>query len=482
MSINTDLKNQVSDSFGSLFWALPFPFGKTKSETIIENDVWINCSDKLSVPAHWFVLRTRCEYFESCWKFKQSQGFDMKIIDGIDFDSSTWFDFLRFIYCGEFELNENNKFKLLYMAHYFLMNEFKDRIQVSIIRQGPDTMEILFDYIDQSIECNCLRLFDACNQFVRENIDYYLNNTDLLKNVKKRVIFKIGHKKLYEKWKELVQSDETMSEIVASNISYHTALINFNSKFTYCIDLEQKKVYDTPIHTLDYIPHSFAKINQNIYIIGTRGIYDQNKKICSNQHGHFESFATCCCEQNIFIAGGSPLADQKAITKQVSKFDVQSEEWKECALMKQERKWFTLNECNKELYAIGGSDCKTKLSTVEIYNIYNNEWRQGPQLSLSSHSHSSTTFDQNIFVVGGWKNAMVMLDTREGKWQNKQSMNHIRSHFGLLEWKGDLLAFCGYVSHNSVERYDIRMNKWEIWIEGTGVINGDCQELVTLYQ
>ena len=67
---------------------------KKRKREKIESDVWIISSDGIEIPAHWFVLRTRCDYFDGCWTMKQYQNQndeEKKRVDGSDFDSKTWF-------------------------------------------------------------------------------------------------------------------------------------------------------------------------------------------------------------------------------------------------------------------------------------------------------------------------------------------------------------------------------------------------------
>ena len=96
MTLLTELKFSVSDSFSSLLQAQSFESSqkKKKREREISNDVSIISSDRIEIPAHWFILRCRCDYFDACWRMKEysNQNEDeKKRIDGSDFDSKTWF-------------------------------------------------------------------------------------------------------------------------------------------------------------------------------------------------------------------------------------------------------------------------------------------------------------------------------------------------------------------------------------------------------
>lgn len=511
------LKQELCNSYLSLFNSI---ISENQQENIIiKPDVLIICSNEVELPAHWFVLRTRCEYFNACYNFNENK----EKIDGKDFDYCTWLEFLYFIYSGDLRINVVNQFNFLYISNYFLMEKLKTTIELWIIKQEIKdiikTLEIAIQS-NAKLVCNAcivliqkdfMKFVDNCVQLKFQSVKFLLEN---LKSQKSQDLFhfiqkwnqqfdiekqrehlhifvpllnieKMSAQFIFENIEPLNIVDHTrMYRALKSNIIHQCndkqLLMSFEEKKAYYMDLDKKKIKNT--FELNYVPYCYSKYNNEVLALTDCQILNlQNQIISSFKDSVRYDFGNCVYHDDIiFIAGGY---DQNEKTLDTMKsYCISMNEWNTCKTMKYGRQWFSLVCYYNELYALGGKYDQVRFKTVQVYDTIMDEWRNGPDLPIQVSSQSSIVHNNLIFSIGGmtlhgYTHNTFALDPREGKWQKKSNMLYTRSQFGLVEYNENLLAVCGENSNHSIERYDPKMDKWEIFFKDFPY-HGACKDLI----
>jgi N-acetylneuraminic acid mutarotase len=130
------------------------------------------------------------------------------------------------------------------------------------------------------------------------------------------------------------------------------------------------------------------------------------------------------------------------------------------------------------IYVIGGFDGSGKaLDTVEIYNVYNDSWKEIAPLPEPLHHTIASSHNGKIFVVGGFTsdvgdwvptNKLFIYDPLKDEWKEGKPMPTARGALAATFVKGTLFAIGGQQSSdidsseilNTNEAYDPTTDTW----------------------
>ncbi|XP_071489401.1 kelch-like protein 12 [Diadema antillarum] len=121
-----------------------------------------------------------------------------------------------------------------------------------------------------------------------------------------------------------------------------------------------------------------------------------------------------------------------------------------------------------KLYAIGGYDGGTYLSTVEMFDPSTRMWHRVGSMQQVRRYHSVAILDRQLFAIGGYDGVSVLdtveaYDPRTNRWRRIASMDGNRRHAGVAAVHDCLYAVGGSdgsIYLKSCEKYDQRMNRW----------------------
>ncbi|KAM6919420.1 kelch-like protein 10 [Lycodopsis pacificus] len=152
----------------------------------------------------------------------------------------------------------------------------------------------------------------------------------------------------------------------------------------------------------------------------------------------------------------------------VSRFDVSTRTWHEAAPMYHRRCYVSVAVLGECIYAMGGFNGRSRLSSAERYRPETNQW----SLIAPMHEHrsdgSSTTLHNKIYICGGF-NGTDYLQTAESyspetnQWTMIGQMTWQRSGIGIIAYEDHVYAvggFDGSVRLNSAEVYNPGSNTW----------------------
>ena len=171
----------------------------------------------------------------------------------------------------------------------------------------------------------------------------------------------------------------------------------------------------------------------------------------------------------LYVVGGRSNSARFNI---VQRYDPCKDSWTLVTSLHEERSGAALVSCHGYLYAIGGRRDENKfLRSVECYSPDQNTWSLATPMCVARASSSAAYIRSKIYVIGGVRspeishNSCEAYDTTLDVW-NMISGNLVpRSYAGIAAFETSLLICGGEDSgnfHDTVERYDIEKDHWEI--------------------
>jgi len=148
----------------------PSPDGE-HFETLFLNeensDIIFKVQDRM-IPAHKKVLIQKSRYFANLFNSGMIES-RQDVIEIPELDSAPFQEFLRWIYCGTIQAQENSVIKLLPLADKYLQNDLKEKCRNFLI------LNIYFDNVykimDVALEQSDFDLWDLGSKFLIKNIE-----------------------------------------------------------------------------------------------------------------------------------------------------------------------------------------------------------------------------------------------------------------------------------------------------------------------
>lgn len=188
---------------------------------------------------------------------------------------------------------------------------------------------------------------------------------------------------------------------------------------------------------------------------------------------------------NFLFAAGGYDEDFKSCSR-VFRYDPQSREWTELAMMIQPRVSFALCSSKDRLYAIGGvfhtmgdiENGESILSFVEMYNPEDNSWRSIADLPFGTFDQAAAYCDGTLYVSGGISDlpqhtipikSMFSLEDGATEWTPLPDMTLARQGHSMTAHGGKLYILGGYTSKpdtsgfsdcNINDMFDIETKQW----------------------
>lgn len=157
--------------------------------------------------------------------------------------------------------------------------------------------------------------------------------------------------------------------------------------------------------------------------------------------------------------------------KSVERFDLVGNLWEEASEMHSYRGRFAVVQCKGVVYAIGGSNGKKELSSLECWKPGTDAWTKtnSPMPTSPRSCLAAAVLDDLIYAAGGTYyscplRVVEVFDPITLKWRQVAPMNTARSSLALAACGGKLYAIGG-ATHGwhclaMVECYDPRDNTW----------------------
>jgi len=176
--------------------------------------------------------------------------------------------------------------------------------------------------------------------------------------------------------------------------------------------------------------------------------------------------------------------------------DDQTPIWSTKAPMQTARTNFGLAVVGNKIYAIGGMEGNSFLSTVEEYDPATDTWVYKQSLPIKRGNFCTSVVNGKIYVIGGDNSyrtpvaTVVMYDPSTDQWTDRGSMLEARSLFGSSVINGKIYVIGGRTNWGgpdsvllakNIEVYDPSLNTWKVetemspgrWTFCCCVVNGE---------
>lgn len=134
-------------------------------------------------------------------------------------------------------------------------------------------------------------------------------------------------------------------------------------------------------------------------------------------------------------------------------------------------RWFTVDllGATRKIFAIGGRRDEGPTSALEIFNVPDKKWHNGPEMPNRRQAHGVASVGSRIFVIGGVvpggaTNSVLSLETRSGEWAEMPAMSEKRRRLGVAVVGTKIFALGGSNDTtilDSCEVFDVASGKWE---------------------
>ncbi|XP_022915997.1 kelch-like protein 26 isoform X2 [Onthophagus taurus] len=179
------------------------------------------------------------------------------------------------------------------------------------------------------------------------------------------------------------------------------------------------------------------------------------------------NYGTAVLDNCLYIVGGCfNQSLQEIIHPYGFKYDPRNEQWYRIPAMKVDRCRFSLNACNRKLYAVGGATDADDLectNTCECYDADTQKWEFVESLPCGRTQHAGTSIEINgvekLYISGVWCICPPMLTPRA----DHSMIAYGHKIYICGGWYEDLeLPARRRVAASTIDAYDCLTNTWEV--------------------
>ncbi|CAL9689471.1 unnamed protein product [Knipowitschia caucasica] len=164
----------------------------------------------------------------------------------------------------------------------------------------------------------------------------------------------------------------------------------------------------------------------------------------------------------------------------VEVFDPGANVWEPCQPMKTARSRVGVAVVNGLLYAIGGYDGQSRLSTVEVYNPETDSWARVASMRSQRSAMGTVVLDGHIYVCGGYDgksslNSVEFYSPETDRWTPVAPMSVSRSAAGVAVFDGQIVVSGGHDGlqiFNTGESFCRHTGRWETF---SSMLNKRCR-------
>ena len=494
------------------------------------NDVTIKSKDT-SIPANRMVLSCFCSFFYHNFVPNRNDRDHDSVVNIPNIDGKLLELLVQYIYTGQICIDSDNVFDILSAAHYLELDEVKEFCFKFL--ENCMTPDNCITILITAKQYKNFTLRDKVYKHISDNYKAITKTPAFLNLERNELFFIVFHLKtrFYVENEVLCRSllswtkqdEETrkqeffrliqfvnvnqlsfwsikvlLNESLIRKIPEYFGLLNIRMEFLetkttelisvggchpgncvkviYYLPGKIRKVCpDLPIQSNN---HRLLKLNNFVYCVGGR--YDKEKRRRAafrlNLKNTKKGWESMVAMKKKRCEPGAAVFDGKVVVcggrKSAEAYDPELNKWEQLSSLKQKRNGNHLVASNGCLYAMGGYDGKTRLSSVERLNGLGQSWKSVSSMQTPRCWFAAVSFDDVIYVIGGRNHGFDALKSVEkydciaDKWVYVSEMNIERwGHSACVAY--NTIFVVGGVNDKSksvkeVECYDISSNRWHI--------------------
>ncbi|XP_078258106.1 kelch-like protein 24 [Rhinoraja longicauda] len=460
--------------------------------------------DGVEFHCHRAVLSANSVYFWTmfCIGLKES-GQDAVEIQGVSADCMGWV--LDYMYGGSGEVQEDSVQSLLEAADLFQMEALRDHC-VGFLEGQLDPCNCLgmlsfaSSFSIPALLDKSLRLLQESFAEVSQHREFLeVPKGDLLEHLASDLLAVGREEAVYEAAMRWVRHDLPAREgdlpdvlrlvrlplldpvYFVENVETDRLILDSRECFPLLQEARKFHIFGSEITSPRTRPRKFAKMAEVILVVGgcdrksraslpyterfnpTTGDWAQLAKI--PDYSKYE-FAVCTLKNDIFLSGGH------LYSKDVWMYNSLLNVWLRVARLNKGRWRHKMVAIQGKLYAVGGFNGFSRMSSVECYNAAQNRWTfQAPLLEAVSSAAIAACLNK-VLVIGGAlsdkknSNKVQSYDPLEDEWSFTSSTPFAQRCINAVSLSDTIYVVGGLM--DSVYKYDPRQDLWTVLMQIPG--------------
>ena len=377
----------------------------------------------------------------------------------LSYDSSVVECLLDFLHIGNCALNNENVEQLMIFASEYKLNGLlKLGYQYILSCTNPSNV---VDFYKFSQNLKCYSFTHLMEKFILLNFNQVCKNSNILAKCQSKEI------------QEFLKSDKlNVSEEELFNV-----ILNWFLEFS---DDDDIKIYLKHIRfilvNISFFENGILNSplrNHPLILDAKREVqkYDRRRK-ATRIYSKVKTVKRRLPNELIFVIGGWNGATNSP-TDVIEVFDIRSDKWTQLFEIRapQPRSYHGLVEIQNQIYLFGGytgSGQNGYHSTLHIFDPVTKEWMEKSPMNFPRCYSSMAVLNDRIYAIGGHNgqsrmSSMEFYDAESNQWLHLRNMEKLRSDASAVGYKNKIIIVGGFTGTDilrSTEIYDINSDQW----------------------
>jgi kelch-like protein 10 len=171
---------------------------------------------------------------------------------------------------------------------------------------------------------------------------------------------------------------------------------------------------------------------------------------------------------SVYLVGGRASLDELRTHRQLWRLDLGCLTWHQLNCLSVGRNYVSAVLLDGSIYAIGGNNGRTRLNSVERYDVAANQWFPVPNMRWMRSDATAVVLDGSIYVMGGFDgfaptHSVEEYNPANKRWSMVRPMQEKRSGLKAVAWRSRIYVVGGWDGTNrlsSCEMYDPTTRRW----------------------
>ncbi|ELU01569.1 hypothetical protein CAPTEDRAFT_125307, partial [Capitella teleta] len=160
---------------------------------------------------------------------------------------------------------------------------------------------------------------------------------------------------------------------------------------------------------------------------------------------------------HLYVVGGYDGIDLNS----VEALDMRNLQWNHLPPLPREVVLLYLAIVLDNLFVLGGC-CDEWVADVHEFDSTQQTWRQRSLMPEICGGGAAVSFDDHVYVVGGWNRSCMRFNPRNNTWTSLQRPQFSHYFGPSLVLNGNIVVFGG-LNNDSIEEYSPLTDSWSTW-------------------
>ncbi|KAL3316511.1 hypothetical protein Ciccas_004850 [Cichlidogyrus casuarinus] len=221
--------------------------------------------------------------------------------------------------------------------------------------------------------------------------------------------------------------------------------------------------------TIYYIGGGYGQSTNEVYILHLGSYTWTNGPRMMQKRGFFSGAVV---GSKIYVFGGEHFENNKQVSllNSCEYLDTRrSLNWQSCEAMSERKSKTAAVQYKGSVYLFGGLTDYGVTDSVEHFDVMSNRWTRMPAMKIAKLKPAAALLNDLIYVTAGLdannevQKAVDVFNPAYGNWDNRyMPATHLEHHVASMLAFNGKLYIAGAYTHKQVERFNPRLNQWEL--------------------